>query len=158
MQLNGNSCTFCSKFRCAKVAVFRFVSLGVVKLRIRQQGAGRYTARRGSRKPGEAGAFVQLGNAQFDRPGSGLPNPVTVAVALGQMLRILLPRKPPGPGFQLLVPGRAAKPIISRNRSVSGVFHERAQVHHIVGHRLFLGCVYVQQPDLTGESARARRL
>jgi hypothetical protein len=34
---------------------------------------------------------------------------------------------------------------------IRGLLHERAQVHHIVGHRRFLGCVSVSQPDPTGE-------
>jgi hypothetical protein len=29
---------------------------------------------------------------------------------------------------------------------------ERTQVHHVIGHRWFFGCVGVSQPDSTGES------
>jgi hypothetical protein len=44
-------------------------------------------------------------------------------------------------------------PFVSRVRAaLSGRLHERAKVHRLVGHRWFLGCVGVLQPDPTGES------
>ena len=40
---------------------------------------------------------------------------------------------------------------LAQQIGVRGLLYERAQVHHVVGHRWFLGCVGVSQPDPTGE-------
>jgi hypothetical protein len=40
---------------------------------------------------------------------------------------------------------------LAQQIGIGGLLHERAQVHHVVGHRWFLGCVGVSQPDPTGE-------
>ncbi|MGY4319425.1 hypothetical protein ACVWW1_008752 [Bradyrhizobium sp. JR3.5] len=42
--------------------------------------------------------------------------------------------------------------VADQLRPIGGLLHERAQVHHLIGHRWFLGCVGVSQPDPTGES------
>jgi len=101
----------------------------------------------------EVGAIAQLWDAQFDRAGAGLPNPVAVAVALGQALRVLLPIGRPGLAFnfQLHQPLGGKADHLAQQIGVRGLLYERAQVHHVVGHRWFLGCVGVSQPDPTGE-------
>jgi hypothetical protein len=40
---------------------------------------------------------------------------------------------------------------LAQQIGITGLLHERAQVHHVVGHRWFPGCVGVSQPDPTGE-------
>ena len=50
-------------------------------------------------KAREVGALTQFGNAQLDRTGAGLPDPVAVAVALGQTLGVLLAVGRPGLAF-----------------------------------------------------------
>ena len=57
-------------------------------------------------------------------------------------------RRRPRSGLRLPAPSDgAAKPIISHNRSASGVFS--TSVRRFIGHRWFLGCVGVSQPDPT---------
>jgi hypothetical protein len=74
-------------------------------------------------KAREVGALAQLGDAQFDRTSASLPDPVAVAVTLGQTLGGLLAIGPPVcPSTSSSIRRWAAKPIISRNRSASGVF------------------------------------
>ena len=43
--------------------------------------------------------------------------------------------------------------VSSGNRCIRGLLHERAEVHHLVGHRWFLESGCVSQPDLTDESS-----
>ena len=46
----------------------------------------------------------------------------------------------------------APKAIMSRgNVGVGGLLHQRAKVHHLVGHQRFLGCVCESQPEPAGE-------
>jgi hypothetical protein len=52
-------------------------------------------------KAREVGALAQLGNAQLNRAGAGLPGPVTVAVALHQALGALLAVTGAGEGADL---------------------------------------------------------
>ena len=124
-------------------------------------------SRRGSRKPGKYEPMIrqepdhpfaegttarrpsraQLREAQLDRPGARLPDPVAVAVALRQPLgtplaprrtglaaNVQLPRRaaaPPRPTAKQPGPAgpggsrSAAKPSISRKRSASDVFSRR---------------------------------
>src|SRR3954454_5123164 len=102
---------------------------------------------------GEVGALAQFGYVQFDRAGARLPDPVAVAVALGQTLRLLLAIGRPGLAFdfQFHQPLGGKPDHLAQQIGIRGLLHERAQVHHIVGHRWFLGCVGVSQPDPTGE-------
>jgi hypothetical protein len=74
-------------------------------------------------------ALAQLGHAQFERSGTGLPGAVTIAVALGQPFRGLLPvrRAPVSPSTSSSIKRWAAKPIISRRRSAAGVFSTSAR-------------------------------
>src|SRR6478735_3488983 len=109
--------------------------------------------RRGLQEAGEVGALAQFGDAQFDRAGARLPDPVAVAVALCQTLRLLLAIGRPGLAFdfQFHQPLGGKADHLTQQIGVRGLLYERAQVHHIVGHRWLLGCVGVSQPDPTGE-------
>jgi hypothetical protein len=90
---------------------------------------------------------------QLNRAGAGLPDPVAVAVALGQAFGALLFVGRPGLAFHFqlhqALGGKADH--LAQQIGVGGLLYERAQVHHVFGHRWFLGCVGVSQPDPTGE-------
>ena len=87
------------------------------------------------------------------RAGTGLPDPVAVTVALGQTLGALLAIGCPSLAFDFqlhqTLGGKADH--LAQQIGIRGLLHERAQVHHVVGHRWFFGCVGVSQPDLIGE-------
>jgi hypothetical protein len=44
---------------------------------------------------------------------------------------------------------------LAKNVGVGSLLHQRAKVHHLVGHRGFLGCVCDSQPEPTGEPPMA---
>lgn len=92
---------------------------------------------------------------QFDGAGAGLPDPVAVAVALGQTLGILLAVGRPGLAFdlQLHQPLGGKADHLAQQIGIRALLHERAEVHHLVGHRWFLESGWCQQPDPTGESS-----
>ena len=83
---------------------------------------------RGSSSPSAAsGSAVRRFRRGSSRPGRGSAGPDVGG---------LLPVGRPGLAFDLQLHAWAAKPIISRNRSASGVLlHERAQLHHVIGVR-----------------------
>ena len=54
--------------------------------------------------------------------------------------------------MQLHLEEIAANVAAGAHVGLGGLLHERAKAHHLVGHRWFLGCVGVSQPDPTGES------
>ncbi|MGY4299186.1 hypothetical protein ACVWXN_007281 [Bradyrhizobium sp. i1.4.4] len=76
----------------------------------------------------EVGALAQLGNAQFDRAGAGLPDPVAVAVALGQTLGGLLAIGRAGLAFdfQLHQPLGGKADHLAQQIGIRGLLHERA--------------------------------
>ena len=87
-------------------------------------------------------------------PGArSLPDPVAGAVALVQAFGVLLAVGRPGLAFDfhLHQPLGGKADHLAQHIGIRGLLYERAQVHHIVGHRWFLGCVGVSQPDPTGE-------
>ena len=92
-------------------------------------------------------------NAQFDRAGAGLPDPLPVAAALGQTVGVLLAVDRPGLAFdfQLHQTSGGKADHLAQQIGVWGLLHERAQVHHVVGHRWLLESGWCQQPDPTGE-------
>jgi len=104
---------------------------------------------------GEIAALAQLRDPQFDGAGPGLPVAVAIAVALRQPLRRLLAIAGAGQAadLQLHQPLGGEADHLAQQIGVGGLLHERAQVHHVVGHRWFLGCVGVSQPDPTGKSS-----
>jgi len=86
---------------------------------------------------GEVAALAQLGDAQFDRAGPGFPVAVAIAVALDQALRALLAIAGAGKtaDLQLHQPLGGKADHLAQQIRVGGLLHERAQVHHVVGHR-----------------------
>jgi hypothetical protein len=89
---------------------------------------------------GEVAAPAQLGDAQFDRPGAGLPIPLAVAVALDKALRALLAVAGTRYGFdfQLHQPLGCKSDHLAQQIGVGGLLQKGAEVHHLVGHRWFL--------------------
>ena len=90
---------------------------------------------------GEVAALAQLGDAQLDRAGARLPVAVAIAVALDQPLRALLAEAGAGQAahLQLHQPLGGKADHLAQQIGVGGLLHEAAQVHHLVGHRWFLG-------------------
>ena len=86
-------------------------------------------------------ALAQLGDAQFDRASPRLPIPVAIAVALGEPLRRTLAMRRAGSDADLNLhqPLGGEGDHVAKNVGVGGLLHQRAKVHHIVGHRRFLG-------------------
>jgi hypothetical protein len=85
----------------------------------------------------EVAAFAQLGDAQLHRAGARLPQPVAVAVALGQSLGALLAIAGAGLALDLQLHqalGRKADHL-AQQIGVGALFQKRAKRHHLVGHR-----------------------
>ena len=86
---------------------------------------------------GEIAALPELRDAQLDGPGPGLPIAITIAVALRQPVRALLPVASPGQAGDLHLHqafGGEADHLAQHIR-VGGLLDQRLQVHHLVGHR-----------------------
>jgi hypothetical protein len=77
-------------------------------------------------------------------PGHGLPSFESPAWSSNLRLR---PVRPEGS-----TPLGGEADHLAQNVGVGGLLHERAKAHHFVGHRWFLGCIGVSQPDPTGDS------
>jgi hypothetical protein len=100
----------------------------------------------------EVRALAQLRDAQLDGPGPGLPDPVAVAVALRQTLRALLAvsrARQPADLERHQPLGRKADHL-AQKIGLGGLLHERAQVHHRLGHRRILDQVECRNPTLPG--------
>ncbi len=100
----------------------------------------------------EVAALPELRDAQLDGAGPRLPVAVAIAVALGRPQRVLLAIAGAGrrSHLQLHQPLGGKADHLAQQIGVGGLLHERAQVHHVVGHRCFLQ-VELQQPDPTGK-------
>lgn len=101
------------------------------------------------------GALAQLRDAQLDRAGARLPIAVAIAVALSEPLRRTLAVGGAGLGANLQLHqslGREADHL-AQNIGVGGLLHERAKVHHLVGHRSVPRLRCESQTDPTGESS-----
>src|SRR5690606_20162654 len=102
----------------------------------------------------EVTAGAELRNAKFYCSGPRLPVSVAVAVALGQPKGILLAigstRLRADLQFHQLLGGKADH--LAQQIGVSTLLNERAQVHHIVGHRWTFHQVELEQPDPTGKT------
>ena len=75
--------------------------------------------------------------------GPRLPVPVAIAVALGEPVGRALAKAGAGLGADLHLhqPLGGEGDHVAQDVGVGGLLHERAKVHHLVGHRGFLGCV-----------------
>jgi hypothetical protein len=95
-------------------------------------------------------ALAQLGDAQLDRAGPRLPVALAVAVALGEPLGGLLAIARAGQSRDLQLHqalGRKADHL-AQQIGIGALLYDGAKVHHLVGHRWFLGCVGVRNPIL----------
>ena len=86
-------------------------------------------------------ALAQLGDAKLHRPGTRLPVPVAIAVALGEPIGRALAKTSAGPraNLHLHQPLGGEGDHLAQNVGVGGLLHKRAKVHHLVGHWRFLG-------------------
>jgi hypothetical protein len=107
----------------------------------------------------EVAAAAQLGDAQLDRAGPGLPVAVAVAVALHQAVGVLLAvrRACQRADLDLHQPLGREGDHLPQQVGIRRLFHERTQVHHLIGHRWSLGSRLVSQPDPNPEIAGDHR-
>ena len=86
-------------------------------------------------------ALAQLGDAKLHRPGSRLPVPVAIAVALGEPVGRAFAEACASSGADLHLhqPLGGESDHLAQDIRVGGLLHQRAKVHHLVGHRGFLG-------------------
>ncbi|MFK4495905.1 hypothetical protein ABIF86_000196 [Bradyrhizobium japonicum] len=84
---------------------------------------------------------------QLDRAGAGLPAPIAVAVALDLSFLALLAVRGSGQALdlQLHQPVGGKADHLAQEISIGGLLYERAQVHHVVGHRWFLESGWLSQ-------------
>src|SRR3954465_7023834 len=86
---------------------------------------------------------VWAGDAQFYCPGTRLPRPVAVAIALIDPLRIALAVGGAGQSRALqlhqTLGGKADH--LAQQIGIGTLFQKSAKVHHLIGHRWVLGSV-----------------
>ena len=94
---------------------------------------------------GEVAALAQLRNAQLDGSGPRLPDTVAIAVALDKPVwRALAMRGSCEAGhLHLHQPFGGEADHLPQNIGIRRLLNQRAQAHHVVGHRWFPGCVGV---------------
>jgi hypothetical protein len=99
--------------------------------------------RRGSRKGREITALAQLWDAQLNGAGAGLPDPITVPIAVIDPLRAALAMRRAGHAldFQLHQALRSKTHHLAQQIGVRALLQQRAKAHHLVGHRRFSGSV-----------------
>src|SRR4029077_5752743 len=102
------------------------------------------------KKAREIAALSELGDAQLHRAGPRFPVALPVAVALGQSQRVLLAIGRPGAGpyFHLHQSLGGKADHLAQQIRIGALLYERAQVHHVIGHRWFLRIRLSQPPDL----------
>ena len=91
----------------------------------------------------EVAALAQLGDAQLDRAGACLPQPVPVAVALVDPLRAALAMGGAGQPLDLQLHQALGSEAdhFAQKIGVGALFQKRAKGHHLVSHRWILGSV-----------------
>ena len=82
-----------------------------------------------------------LRNAQLDRAGARLPDPVAIAVAVIDAVGAALPMGGAGQAFdfQLHRPLRGKTDHLAQQIGIRALLQQRAKAHHLVGHRRVLG-------------------
>ena len=102
----------------------------------------------------EVAALAQLRDAQLDRAGARLPDPVAIAVALVDPLGAALAMGGAGQPLDLqlhqALGGEADH--LAQQIGVGALLQQRAKVHHLVGHRWVLGSVDGSRPNPTEDS------
>ena len=89
----------------------------------------------------EVAALAQLWDAQLDRPSAGLPDPVTVAIAVIDAVRAALAVRGTGQAFdfELHQALRGKTHHLAQQIGIRALLQQRAKAHHRVGHRAVLG-------------------
>src|SRR4051794_6138174 len=101
----------------------------------------------------EVGAPPELGDAQLDSAGAGLPVTLPVAVTLSQALGALLAIRGAGQAadFQLHQALGGEADHLAQQVRVRALLQQPAQVHHLVGHRWVLDQVGGRNPTVFRE-------
>jgi len=96
----------------------------------------------------EVAALAQLWDAQLDRAGARLPYPIAVAVALIKAIGAALAVRRTGLAFDLELHQALRREAnhLAQQIAVGALLQQRAQVHHVLGHR---GSSHVVQSSLT---------
>src|SRR4029077_418235 len=89
----------------------------------------------------EVAALAQLGDAQLDRPGARLPNPVSIAIAVIDAVGAAFAMRGTDEAFDLqLHQALRGKPHhLAQQIGVRTLLQQSAKAHHLVGHRWVLG-------------------
>ena len=89
----------------------------------------------------EVAALAQLWDAQLDRPGAGLPDPVAVAIAVIDPVRAALAMCGTRQAFdfELHQALRGKTHHLAQQIGVRALLQQRTKAHHLVGHRRVLG-------------------
>jgi hypothetical protein len=98
-------------------------------------------------------ALAQLGYPQLDGSGPRFPVAVTIAVALVHAVRAALARCGSSAAFDIqfhqALGGKSDH--LAQKIGVGGLFQKGLEVHHVIGHWCFLGCVANRKPTLLGK-------
>jgi hypothetical protein len=85
----------------------------------------------------EIAALAQLRDAQLDRPGARLPDPIAIAVALVDPIQAALAVRRAGRALdvQLHQPLRGKSHHLAQQLGVRALLQKSSQGHHVLGHR-----------------------
>jgi hypothetical protein len=97
---------------------------------------------------GEVAAAAQLRDAQLDRAGARLPDPVAVAVAVVDALGAALAMRRAGQALDLELHQalRGEADHLAHQLDIGALLQQRPKAHHLVGHRVSLVRVEVWRP------------
>ena len=89
----------------------------------------------------EVAALARLWDAQLDRPGAGLPDPVSVAIAVIDAVRAALAVRGTRQtfDFELHQALRGKTHHLAQQIGIRALLQQGAKAHHLVGHRAVLG-------------------
>ena len=104
-------------------------------------------------KAREITAAAQLGDAQLDRAGARLPNPVAVSITVIDPLSAALAVRGAGQALDLQFHQtlRGKPNHLAQQLGIRTLLQQRANAHHLVGHRRLLGSVEWLQPNPTDD-------
>ena len=96
-------------------------------------------------------ALAQLGDAQLNRAGAGLPDPIAVPIAVIDPVWAALAMRGAGPAldFQLHQALRGKTDHLAQQVGIRALLQQRAKAHHLIGHRWSSVRVKVWQPNPT---------
>src|SRR5207237_7844022 len=98
-------------------------------------------------------AAAQLGDAQLDRAGARLPNPVAVSITVIDPLSAALAVRGAGQALDLQFHQtlRGKPNHLAQQLGIRTLLQQRANAHHLVGHRRLLSSVEWLQPNPTDD-------